>query len=523
MKVSRRSVTVGIAAHIAALSVAPPFPALAAARRGKPQPFSRDWLRARARELAGRPYSSPPATHADLLNRIDYDAYQQIHYRPQEALWADKAPFYPVELFHMGRYFQRPARIFMVNGDTAEEILYSPDLFSFGRSGFARELPDDIGFAGFRVMLAKGQPDWLAFLGASYFRSCGETKQYGQSARGLAIDTGLPTGEEFPAFTHFWLEQRRGSPGVVIHALLDGPSVTGAYAITATRETAVITEVEAQLFARKDITRLGVAPLTSMYWFGKINRQPGVDWRPEIHDTDGLAIWTGSGERIWRPLNNPPRIQTSTFFDRTPKGFGLLQRERRFDKYEDDGVFYNLRPSVWIEPLGDWGEGAIQLVELPTDDEINDNIVAYWTPKEQFRAGGSMRFHYRAHWRLEEPYPAAIGRVIATRAGMGGVPGQPRLKGVTRYAVDFSGAALGQLTVKDGVKAKVSARGGVIKNTAAYPVVGGGYWRVIFDFTPPDADPVDLRMYLTRNGEALTETWIYQHLPQKTGVQRHPT
>jgi glucans biosynthesis protein len=364
-------------------------------------------------------------------------------------------------------------------------------------------------------MTAKGEPDWLAFLGASYFRSCGETRQYGQSTRGLAIDTGLPSGEEFPVFTHFWLEQLHTSPGVIIHALLDSPSVTGAYTITATRDNAVVTDVSCKLFARQDVKRLGVAPLTSMYWFGKINRQPGADWRPEIHDTDGLAIWSGSGERIWRPLNDPSSVQTSTFFDASPKGFGLLQRERRFDKYEDDGVFYNMRPSVWIEPLGDWGAGSVQLVEIPTDDEINDNIVAYWTPKEQLKRGAAMEFHYRAHWRLEEPYPAPVGRVIATRSGAGGVPGQPRPKGVTRYVVDFSGATFGKLTAKDGVEVKVSARGGVLQNMATYPVVGGGYWRAVFDFTPPDGAPVDLRMYLARNGEALTETWIYQHLSQQ--------
>lgn len=517
MKVSRRSVTIGIAASLAALGSAPLFPAFAQMQRGKAQPFSRDWLRKHAQELAAKPYAPAPITHGDLLQRIDYDAYQQIRFRSDESMWAGDSSRYPVELFHVGRYFQKPTRIFEVTGDTAQEILYSPDLFTFGTSEFAKGLPSDIGFAGFKVMAAMGQPDWLAFLGASYFRSCGETKQYGQSTRGLAIDTGLSSGEEFPVFTHFWLEQKQDTSGLIIHALLDSPSVAGAYRITATREKVVITEVEAALFARNDVTRLGVAPLTSMYWYGKINPQPGVDWRPEIHDTDGLAIWSGTGERIWRPLNNPAGVQTSTFMDRTPKGFGLLQRERRFEQYEDDGVWYNARPGVWIEPVGDWGEGAVQLVEIPTDDEIHDNIVAYWTPKEQLKAGGSAEFHYRAHWRLEEPYPSPNGRVIATRLGTGGIPGQPRPKGVTRFAVDFSGSEkLARLTAKDGVEVKVSGRGCAFGQTAAYPVVGSEYWRAILDVTPPtDGEPVDLRMFLAQDGEALTETWIYQLLPKK--------
>lgn len=522
MKVRRRSVLIGIAANLVAAGAAP-LPAFAEIRRGPAQKFSRDWLRDFARDLALKPYAKAPVPAPDLLDRLDFDAHQQIRFRSEEALWAGGPGRFPVEFFHLGKYQRDPVHIHEVEDGVARELLYTPDQFTFGKSDFARNLPGDAGFAGFRVMLGKGEPDWIAFLGSSYFRSSGQTRQYGMSLRGLAIDTGLTSGEEFPIFTRFWLEPLKASPGIIVHALLDSPSVTGAYTITASREDSVVTEVEAAIFPRREVKRLCVAPLTSMYWFGKINRTPGVDWRPEIHDSDGLAVWTGSGERIWRPLNNPHGVQTSSFLDRTPKGFGLLQRERRFDQYEDDGVFYNMRPSVWIEPLGDWGEGAVQLVEIPTDDEINDNVVAYWTPKAAPRPGEVFTFRYRAHWRLDEPYPAVGGRVIATRAGAGGIPGQPRRKGVTRYAVDFAGGALGQLTAKDKVEVRASARGGVIDNVTAYPVVGGGYWRAIFDFTPPDGEPVDLRAYLVRNGEALTETWIHQHLPRKAPPEGAPT
>ncbi len=512
MKVSRRTVTAGILTSIAA--AAAPFPALAGVRYGEEKEFSHEWLLSQAEALARTPYKAVPIRNKDIIERIDYDAYEQIRFRPDEAIWAD-GPAFPVELFHVGRYFQEPAQIHVLKEGRAREVQYTPELFNYGTSTFARDLPKDIGFAGFRVMLSKGEPDWLAVLGASYFRTPGETRQYGISARGIAIDTGLSRPEEFPRFVSFWLEPLPAQQGIVIHALLNGKSVTGAYKITATRGEGVIgimTEVEGKLFARHDVERLGIAPLTSMYWYSKLNHRQGTDWRPEIHDSDGLAILTGAGERIWRPLNNPPGVQTSSFFDRSPKGFGLLQRERRFDRYEDDGVFYNLRPSVWIEPLGDWGEGAVQLVEIPTKDEVHDNIVAYWVPKEPFKEGGTYSMRYKLHWRTDEPFPARNGHVVATRIGDGGIAGTPPVPGFTKYVIDFAGGTLPQLTVKDGVEVRLSVRGGTVERKVAYPVLGTGRWRAIFDFSPPDHEPVDMRLFLSRNGEALTETWIYQHL-----------
>jgi glucans biosynthesis protein len=279
------------------------------------------------------------------------------------------------------------------------------------------------------------------------------------------------------------------------------------------REGGTLMTVEARLFPRVDIEHAGIAPLTSMFWYAKHNRKIALDWRPEIHDSDGLAIWTGSGERIWRPLNDPPSVQTSTFFDVHPKGFGLLQRERRFSEYEDDGVFYHKRPSVWVEPVGDWGEGAVQLVEIPTEDEIHDNIVAYWLPKETLRAGSRRDMRYKLHWRLEEPYPPALARVIATRLGAGGIPGQPRPKGTVKYVVDFAGGKLGQFSRRGEIDAVVTAASGTIERVFVYPVVDTDKWRVTFDFTAASPAPADIRLYLRHGEEALSETWLLQHLP----------
>lgn len=512
MGISRRTFTAGTLASLASLGIDGVANA-ANVEFGPPVRFSMDALAAWAKAISRAPYFPQRPRDPELISRIDYDAYQQIRYRANAAIWSDRSAPFPVELFHVGKYFQEPVRIFIVNQGYSREVLYTPSLFSYGRAEFARNLPSDAGFAGFRVMYAPGEPDWLAFLGASYFRSSGETRQYGLSARGLAIDTAMPWPEEFPRFTNFWLEPQMSPPGIVVYALLDSPSASGAYRIAATRGTGVITDIEARVFARRPIERLGIAPLTSMFWYSKLNRRQGTDWRPEIHDSDGLSIWNASGERIWRPLNNPGAVQTSSFIDSNIRGFGLMQRERRFEQYEDDGVFYEKRPSAWIEPVGDWGEGAVQLVEIPTQSETNDNIVAYWLPKEKLQAGGSLSFSYRIHWRHEEPYPPKIGRVFATRAGTGGIPGAPPREGFVKYVVDFEGGILGELDNDDGVRMQVSAARGMVENSSAYRVVGTSRWRAMFDYLPPDKNPVDLRLYLTQHGNALTETWLYQHLP----------
>ncbi len=476
-------------------------------------PFSFEKLIASAKELSERPYQKPVVHDPALVQRIDFDAYQQIRFRPELAIWGGGDGPYPIELFHVGRFFKEPVRIFVVSAaGSAQEVGYSPDLFTYGKSEFAKALPPDTGFAGFRILAAPGVPDWLAFLGASYFRSPAETGQYGLSSRGLAIDVAMPAPEEFPRFSQFWLEPMAGRRGVIINALLDSPRISGAYRFETTHDGFTLMNVTAHLFPRADIERVGIGPLTSMYWYGKPNRRMGADWRPEIHDSDGLSVWTGTGERIWRPINNPLSVQTSSFFDQRPKGFGLLQRERDFRDYEDDGAFYNKRPSVWVEPIGDWGEGAVQLVEIPTNDEIHDNIVAYWKPRQPYRAGEHHEVQYKLYWRLDEPYPAPLARVIATRAGTGGIPGQPRPKGMVKYVVDFRGGRLGEFTKRGDIDVVVSAASGKIERQAVYPVVDTDKWRVMFDFTAASDDPVDLRVYLKKDNDALSETWLFQHL-----------
>jgi len=511
--ITRRTfVTSGLA--LATIAAMPPRTANAALSFGGAVQFSWSKLQGWAEALSRLPYQPAVPSDPELIDRIDFDAHQQIRYRHDQAIHPAQGA-YPVELFHVGRYFKEPVRIFVVNGGRSREVLYNEELFAYGEARFARALSEDTGFAGLRVMRARGEPDWISFLGASYFRTPGETGQYGLSARGLAIDTGIPDGEEFPRFSNFWVEHLSDGDGMMIYALLESPSATGAYRIRASRGTGVITDVDMVLHPRRDIRRLGIAPLTSMYWYGKHDRRLGTDWRPEIHDSDGLAIWTGAGEHIWRPLNNPPVVKLSSFFDRGPKGFGLIQRERNFEAFQDDGVFYDRRPSVWIEPVGDWGEGAVQLLEIPTDDETKDNIVAFWNPAKPCEAGQRIAMSYRIHWRNLMPFPHGRGRVVATRQGIGGIPGGHERHEVTKYVIDFEGGNLATLGNNDGVVLRVSASRGAFDSLAAYKVVGKPRWRAIFDYTPNGKETADLRGYLERNGEQLTETWVYQHVVEK--------
>lgn len=477
---------------------------------GPPEPFSFERLKARAAALASRPYS-PPATPPEALVRaIDYDAFGQIAYRPEAALWNDRPGDGSVRMFHIGRFAPTPVEINVVRQGQTRRVLYTQALFDMPADSPARKLGRSGGFSGFRAMNADRKTDWIAYLGASYFRSADPFNQYGLSARGLAIDTATPKPEEFPAFTAFWL-QHDTDDSLVVYALLDGPSVAGVFRIVHRRSAVdLVQDVEVQLYFRAAVRRLGVAPLTSMYWYGQSDRTPTDDWRPQIHDSDGLAIWTGGGERIWRPLSNPPRVTTNLFLDKAPRGFGLMQRDRDFADYQDDGVFYDRRPSAWIEPVGDWGEGSVQLVEIPTTDETSDNIVAFWTPATPVVAGQASTYRYRLHWTDQEPQPTGVARVMATRMGKGGRPGQPPAPGRRKIVVDFAGPSLEGLTRQSGVEAVVDVSPGQASAVAAYPVVGANRWRLMFDVEALPGATIDLRAFLRKGGNALSETWIHQ-------------
>ena len=478
--------------------------AFAASPTGPESPFSFAWLEDKARRSASMPFRPAPVQNPAVLDRLDYDAHWKIRFRDEVAPLVGGMP---LEFFHVGKYAREPVRIFMIGNGMQREVHYSEDFFTMPASSPAHELGEDAGFAGLRLMRPGGKPDWISFLGAAYFRCDGPDAQYGMSARGIAIDVGTMKTEEFPRFASFWVgEAERPDEDAVIYAELDGPSVTGAYRIGAKRsETVQYCNIEARLFFRTGVERLGIAPLTSMFWYSELNRAEGIDWRPEIHDSDGLAVFTGSGERLWRPLRNPSRVTVASFVDENPRGFGLAQRDRSFENYQDDGVFYNRRPSTWVAPMGNWGRGAVQLLEIPTADETFDNIVAYWTPERQPAAGDALSYDYRLEWRERDPEPGEVGRTVATWRGAGGIPGHLRPVGIHKYVIDFAGGKLA--TPQNGVELSVVASGGTLSQQSVRPVVSTDRWRAIFDLEVDPKQPVELRVYLHKGGEPLTETW----------------
>ncbi|MBX9619614.1 MAG: glucan biosynthesis protein [Hyphomicrobiales bacterium] len=493
-----------------------------AMRLGEAVPFSRDILKAQAERLAAAPYQ--PRSPQAAAQAIDYDAHGKIRFTPERGLFADGSGPYPVSFFHLGRYFQKGVAIHEVRSGRSREILYDPALFTMPDDSPAKALPANAGFAGFRLQESRKRKDWrtqdwIAFLGASYFRAIGELNQYGLSARGIAVNVATPEGEEFPDFTAFYIDARAENGEAIIHALLDGPSLTGAYTFTCRRGKGVVTEVECQLFLRRDIARLGIAPLTSMYWFSETRKPAMVDWRPEVHDSDGLQLLTGKGERLWRPLNNPPQVTVSSFLDENPRGFGLMQRDRLFDHYTD-GVYYERRPSAYVEPIGDWGAGAVQLVEIPTDDEIHDNIVAMWVPGEPAKAGEKRSYRYRITWAADAPKAAIaqppLARVVATRLGNGGQPGTARPKDLRKFLVEFLGGPLTRLPKGTLPQVQLwTSRGsfGAYQHTEAVPNGVAGHWRTQFDLMVEGPQPVELRATLMVDGKAASETWSYQYHP----------
>jgi glucans biosynthesis protein len=506
------------------------FPAAIAAQPGMQQPFDFAWLKGRARMLASGAYQPSPKVIPTALAHLDWDQYQAIRFRRDHALWVNDPFAFRLQFFHLGRGYLDPVQMYEVANGQARKIGYDPAMFDLRGSGInPSTLSKDLDFAGFRVNFhTDWESDVAAFLGASYFRAVGGEKQYGLSARGLAIDTGLDRKEEFPVFNAFWFERpARDAKKLTVYALMDSPSIAGAYRFDITPGATLIMDIDAALYPRKPIERLGIAPLSSMYQYGENDRRMADDWRPEIHDSDGLALWTGAGERIWRPLVNPVGVRVNSFFDDNPRGFGLLQRDRQFDHYQDDGVFYERRPGVWIEPKNPggkgWGKGAVQLVEIPTIDETSDNIVSYWNPAAGAQPGQELLFSYRMYWSTQDPFPSGLAQVVATRDGIGGIVGQKRKYFSWRFVVDFAGGGLALLNGKAKVEPIITASRGNIEITSARPQPQIAGYRAMFDLRPTDnsVEPIDLRLYLRINGETLTETWIYQWTPPPVAERKH--
>ncbi|MFM2485466.1 glucan biosynthesis protein [Celerinatantimonas yamalensis] len=474
--------------------------------------FSYKGLIAKARQLAEQDYQPRAIRAPQLIHQIDYSVLQHVHYRIDKSIYLN--PQLPLQFYPVGRLFPKAVQISQVIDGRAYPFAYHRSNFSMPADSPVAKLPDDIGYAGFSLMRSDLSHFWGSFLGASYFRLRGNQHQEGLSARALALNSGIASvKEEFPDFTHFWLQTVPNHPNqVVIFALLQSKSVTGAYRfhLTNTAKHGQIVNVDSHLFFRQHVKRIGIAPLSSMYWYSESNRNTAFDWRPEVHDSDGLAIETHDQQFIWRPLNNPFKPFTQSFNGEGVKGFGLMQRDRNFDHYQDALVFYNRRPSVWIEPLAQsFGAGQIQLVELPTTRETNDNIVVFFKPKGPLPLHQDIHFSYRMRW-LDHPMPAIskdYAKVVATRVGQGGLAGMKPHGGPIKMAVDFSGGALTKLSAKQAVLVQPVVK---LSHGYAHRVsiqrTPTGIWRVFFDADA--SQPIDGKVYLRIGQHILSEVWM---------------
>ncbi|MDE2148219.1 MAG: glucan biosynthesis protein G [Gammaproteobacteria bacterium] len=487
---------------------------LALAAAGPARAFGFDDVAAKARALAAKPYQPPQQTLPDTLGGLSYDRYRDIRFKQERSIWRGTKLDFEIQLLPPGGLFRTPVRINVVNVAGVHLVHFDPTDFTYGAAKIDPASLKGLWYSGFRIHSPINKPNYkdevLVFQGASYFRALGRHQIYGLSARGLTVDTGLVAGEEFPRFVEFWIERPAvGQHAIAIDALLDSKRVTGAYRFVLYPGPTTHVDVRARVFLRDYVTKLGIAPLNSMFFYGE--NQPNHernDYRPEVHDSDGLQIASGTGEWIWRPLVDPARLLITSFGMTNPQGFGLMQRDREFADYQDLGARYELRPSAWVQPKGNWGSGRVELVEIPTPDETNDDVIAYWVPDISLKPGQPYDFAYRIDWEMDDPTRPPSSWVTQTRLGFGYSPRPPQGVGLV---VDFDGPALDKLPADTPVEGVVSAdSNGEIVAQRVQPNRAEGGWRLFIHIRRLDnSKPVELRAYLRAGQNTVSETWSY--------------
>lgn len=486
---------------------------------GATKPWNFEALGAIAAERARQPWQAPSQQPPAELKALNYDQYRDIRFKPERALWHDQKLPFELMFFHLGKFQTDPVRINEVTPQGIKPLQFNAADFDYGKNKLHPQRWGNIGFAGFRAHYALNnaayKDELVVFLGASYFRALGAGQHYGLSARGLAINTVGGQGEEFPRFSEFWIDKPApGAKQLRIYALLESPRVTGAYRFDITPGQQTAMQVQARVFLRQGATppaTLGVAPLTSMYQFGE-NQPHRDDFRPEVHDSDGLLVASGNGqgqtEWLWRPLQNPARPLVTSMTSAAVKGFGLMQRDRRFASYEDSEAQYERRPSAWVTPLGDWGPGRVELLQLPTPDETNDNVVAYWVPAQGLQAGKPLDLAWRVDWQGDADQRPPGAWVAQTRTGRSFAPLAPDQR---QFIIDFQGPALKALPPSAKPEAVVTVdANAVVEESPLWRLDATGDWRLALRLKVRDpAKPVELRAYVRHGHNALSETWTY--------------
>lgn len=471
------------------------------------EPFSADTVKKAAERLAAAEFHKPKIDLPEPFNNLTYDQYRDIRFRTEQSIWRGDKLDYELQLFPIGFLYDIPVDVYVVDGGGARALKADSKMFSIGPLINKASEGAPFAFSGFRIHGPLNRSDYFdeyaVFQGASYFRAVARGQGYGMSARGLAINTARPGGEEFPFFKTFWIERPKpGSSEIVVHALLDSPSTTGAYRFAIQPGASTIMDIDATLYPRKTMTHVGIGCLTSMFLYGSANRRVTGDFRPAVHDSQGLAMLNGNGERLWRPLANPKKLQSSGFVDSNPKGFGLTQRDRNFANYQDLEAHYERRPSCWVEPKGQWGPGTVELLEIPAEEEIHDNIVAYWKPAQELQAGHVYAYSYRLYWADQVPVTWTGARVRETFVGAGRKPG------TYLFVIDFDGPALKDMRELPIAHLWISA--GTFSNLVVQsnPEISG--CRASFELNPGGTELIELRLGLKSNDQPISESWLYR-------------
>ncbi|MGH8178126.1 MAG: glucan biosynthesis protein [Steroidobacter sp.] len=471
----------------------------------KQQAFTPATVIEAARRAAASSWAPRKLDGSPALQQLNYDQFRDIRFNADQGVWRNEQVPFRVELLPAGFLFKTPVKVSIVENRIARDVAGAPGMFSLGPLVAKSLANQTLPLSGFRVRTRLNSrsvwDEFLVFQGASYFRAVDKGGAYGLSARGLAIRTAHAMGEEFPSFTQFWIERPgANAAGIVVHALLDSESTTGAYRFSIIPGSETLMDVDVTLFPRIALDHVGIAPLTSMFLFDESERTRIDDFRDEVHDSDGLQIVLASGERVWRQLRNPTQLQVSSFTSEAPRAFGLIQRSRRASDYHDFEARYEDRPSAWIEPTSQWGQGSVELIEIPTDNETNDNIVAFWRPKHVIPAGKPWHISYRLRWNSQPKLTPALGKVTATRTG-------PSFDGRRRiFVVEFSGTGRSI----EGLKLDAGASAGKLSNLVlqSNPLTKGV--RASFELDPGDADVTELRLRVVRGSRPASETWLYR-------------
>jgi glucans biosynthesis protein len=501
----REFLKLAIAGALAAASGALDAARALAESLGPAAPFAPENVLNMARGLAKSPFKAPRSTLPDPFNNLTFEQYTSIRRIPGSAIWGDAHGGFALEPLNRGFIFATPMELNLVEGGQSQRVLYDRNLYDFGKLQLPADL-GDLGFSGVRILSggsSEGWKDAAIFQGATFFRSLARGQLYGVSARGLSIRTGDAQGEEFPLFRALWIEQPSpAADALVVHALLDSTSLTGAFRFTLHAGDATIIDTELTLFARVAVDHVGLGSMAGMYLLGGLDHRRSDDVRQNVYDVTGLQILTGAGEWIWRPVANRETLQISAFSDQNPRGFGLLQRNRNFESFGDDDAHWELRPSLWIEPIGDWGDGEVMLLEIPSDSENNDNIIAQWRPKSGIKQGGSVSYAYRQFWCWTPPAHSDGAIVMNSRMGKVGKR--------WRFVVEFVSDQFADPQKSAEVSPALDANPGQIVSIHAYPYKDRHSIRVVFDLDPGSETFSEMRLVLKAANKPVSETWLYR-------------